>query len=756
MSVTASEPTARPAAKPLATQTWAGRLDLFLVSFLLLFLELASIRWFSSTVVFLTFFTNLILMGCFLGMSVGLLAASRGRDYLPWFMPLTLGAVVLSWLTPLLHGLFGKVLIGVGERGSPQQVFFGTEYRANDPGQFIVPIEWVAGAFFLLVALSFVGLGQVMGRAFNTIPNRIVAYTLNVLGSLAGIVVFALMSQFRTPPVLWYGLSAALVFRFLRRWSAVQVACAIGVITLMGLISYRDGTRRVTIWSPYYKIAYNPQQKALLTNGIGHQNMTTVGEAGGAYMLPHLINRDVGRPPFDEAMIVGAGSGNDVAAALKSGVGHVDAVEIEPVLNEIGREDHPDRPYDSDRVSIQLEDGRSFVRKTDKTYDLISYAVVDSLVLHSGYSSLRLESFLFTEEAFRDIASKLKPDGVFVMYNLYRQGWIVGRLERMVEKVFSAEPIVISLPHADEITPGTSLRGRYTMLIAGKPGCKTMEAIRQKFQEQSSFWLSMRPLDNQKQNGFGPEPPKLAGVPLERWQLIAPSRVDTTGIDQLATDDWPFLYLRERTVPQLNIRGMSIIAALSLVILLAFAPVRTLRPNGQMFFLGAGFMLLETKSVVHMALLFGSTWYVNSVVFFAILVMILFSNLYVLALSPRRIWPFYALVVTALVINAYVPMGFFLNLPGAGRVVASCAVVFVPIFFAGITFATAFRDSRHPDMDLGWNIAGVILGGLCENFSLVLGFSHLTLVAAAFYILSSLLWPRVAGPVSAEPAGASA
>ena len=63
-------------------------------------------------------------------------------------------------------------------------------------------------------------------------------------------------------------------------------------------------------------------------------------------------------------------------------------------------------------------------------------------------------------------------------------------------------------------------------------------------------------------------------------------------------------------------------------------------------------MLLETKGVVHMALLFGSTWVVNSIVFFAILVMILLSNLYVLAVRPRRLWPYYALLIAALLVNA--------------------------------------------------------------------------------------------------------
>ncbi len=237
--------------------------------------------------------------------------------------------------------------------------------------------------------------------------------------------------------------------------------------------------------------------------------------------------------------------------------------------------------------------------------------------------------------------------------------------------------------------------------------------------------------------------------------MIAPCRVDTTGVSSIATDDWPFFYLREPMVPDLNLRGMAIVAGLSLLLLFAFAPVKTRRQNGRMFFLGAGFMLLETKSVVHMALLFGSTWYVNSIVFFAILVMILLSNLYVLFMKPRRLWPFYVLLVAALLVNAYVPMSRFLSLPGAAKVIASCVVVFVPIFFAGVIFAAAFRDSRQPDVDFGSNIGGVILGGLCENLSLVLGFSHLILVAVAFYVLSWLLWPR-SGVAAPLPAAAGA
>src|SRR5205823_10367278 len=126
---------------------------------------------------------------------------------------------------------------------------------------------------------------------------------------------------------------------------------------------------------------------------------------------------------------------------------------------------------------------------------------------------------------------------------------------------------------------------------------------------RAPFWLNREPDRNVPINGYVPEPPAPDDGDDDRdqWQRIGPAEVETAGIGRIPTDDWPFLYLRSAMIPGLNLRGMLIVAALALVVLGAFAPVRTLRPDGQMFFLGAGFMLLETKGVVHMALLFGST-----------------------------------------------------------------------------------------------------------------------------------------------------
>lgn len=740
---------ADPGASP--ARPWRAYGTLFLVSFVLLFAELACIRWFGSTVILLTYFTNIVLMACVLGMSVGCLAASRGGDWIDAVLPLSLVAVALACWTLGAYER-GAMSVAAGDGNAPQHVFFGAESVRAAAAGTTYPIEVVAGVFFALIALSFVGLGQVMGRSFNALSNRVAAYTCNVAGSLAGIAAFAAASAWRTPPRVWFAVALVPLLGFVRRFRPLQVVALGAVLYLVGWLppSERLPTIQV-IWSPYYKVVFNSSTGVIETNNIGHQQMVTIGNSGPAYDLPHLLNRDSGGRPFEEVLIIGAGSGNDVEAALHHGARHVDAVEIDPVMAAIGRAHHPNRPYDDPRVTLHLDDGRSFVRKTQKQYDLIVYALVDSLVLHSGYSSLRLENFLFTQQAFRDIHARLKPGGVFAMYNYFRQGWVVGRLDQMATRAFGEPPIVVSLPYRSRIVADQNQAGAITLLMAGRTEDAT-RAIRARFVRDGSFWVHVSPRHNAAINAFGPAPPRVEGTQNEHWQRIAPAEVDMRSVGWLPTDDWPFLYLRSGGVvpmiPTINLWGMAIVAALSLAILVRFAPPGVTRPSGRMFFLGAGFMLLETRGVVSLALLFGSTWIVNSIVFFAILVMVLLANLYVALVRPRRLAWYYAGLVVALLVGALLPADAFLSLPAPSKVVAWCAVTFVPIAFAGVIFASEFRDSTRPDVDFGSNIGGVILGGLSENLSLVVGFNHLLLVAIVYYLLSAAFSRRGARPSS--------
>jgi SAM-dependent methyltransferase len=704
---------------------------------LILFMELACIRWFGSMVVYLTFFTNIALLAAFLGISVGCLAAGSRRHLIETVLPTLLVGMTLACVVLYVFTKFSALMIDVGSQGSPQQIYFGTEYRARDLTRFVVPLEAVAGLFFVLIALAFVGLGQVMGRAFAALPNRIVAYTVNIAGSLAGVAGFALVSYLRAPPSVWFAIVAALIFWVLPRRTLLQIGSQIAILVLLALAANAIPAAQ-TIWSPYYKIVYYPASQLIATNNIGHQVMTDVTRAGPAYSLPHLLNRDAGGGAFADVLIIGAGSGNDVAAALRDGVQHVDAVEIDPAINDLGRRYHPNRPYDDPRVTVHIDDGRSFVRRAERKYDLVVYALVDSLVLHSGFSNIRLESFLFTREAFADIRRVLKPDGVFVAYNFYRQPWLVARLQSMVAGAFGRPPLVMTLPYQAEVSPEqTSVP--FTLVLGG-PGVTPLRIARA-FDRDQAFWLNERTSTNDRINGFSPR----AVDDDSSWLHIAPAVVRGRRGDLQASDDWPFFYLRERVVPALNVRGGIVLAILSIAILLPFVPDRRVRPNWHMFFMGAGFMLLETKGVVHLALLFGSTWLVNSIVFFAILVMILCSNLWVLRFRPVRLSPYYLLLAGSLILAILVPMNTFLNLPGVARVVVSCAVVFAPVFFAGIIFATAFRDSESPDIALGSNIGGAILGGLSENLSLLIGFNNLCVLALLFYGVSALTLRRKPG-----------
>src|SRR5262249_30175911 len=196
-----------------------------------------------------------------------------------------------------------------------------------------------------------------------------------------------------------------------------------------------------------------------------------------------------GGAPFRDVLVIGAGSGNDLAHALHFGVQRVDAVEIDPVIQAIGIADHPDRPYQDPRVIRHLDDGRHFLRTTDQKYDLVVYALVDSLILHSGYANIRLESYLFTREAFADIRRVLKPDGVFITYNFFRQGWIVERVVAMAQSVFGCQPIVLGWPYRETLK--SSSPAGFTIVITT---CN--RRIADAFASRGSFWLNDVPTRN--------------------------------------------------------------------------------------------------------------------------------------------------------------------------------------------------------------------------------------------------------------------
>lgn len=745
--------------------------DLFLISVLILFLELAAIRWFPAHVLYLTFFTNVVLLASFIGMSVGCLAASRSRNYLKWTPLLLVIALFAAHVVEISSGSFMK-FVDVGNQVSPQQIYFGAEYNTEDLSRFSIPVEVLCGFFFIVIALAFIGPGQELGRTLKRWPNRVQAYTLNILGSIVGIALFALCSWLETRAFWWFLLVAVGLGYFyfispghrfagkLFGWAPLTAVLLLLVVCLAGFTPlyqrYQGQLDAQQFWSPYYRIDFKQANLSLSVNLIYHQHMTSRNETFPAYALPHLLNRDAGRPPFVDVLIIGAGSGNDVSRALQWDAKHVDAVEIDPAIYRLGRAFHPDNPYGDGRVQIHLDDGRNFLRSTDRKYDLIVYALVDSLVLHSGYSNIRLESFLFTRQTFEDVRRHLKSNGTFVIYNYFRQGWLAARLQKGLDEVFGAgNSLVLTLPYRKVIDPEKSTFGDFTIFFAG-----ATDGLRNSFQRQPDYFLRNNESPGPTSpNGFQqpaathsgtPEKEKAKASPWQQYGLA--SILPPQGRLRTATDDWPFLYLREPMIPTMSLRGTLIMGGLGLLLIFLFLP-RSKRPandlgergnsfgsalNVQLFFLGAGFMLVETKAVVTMALLFGSTWVVNSVVFLAVLMMILLANLWTLRFKARRLWPYYAGLLVTLLLNAIVPLDFFLGMSRSIQVLGSCLLVFAPILFAGVIFAASFKRTMEPDRAFGINIAGAMMGGLAEYSSMLLGFQYVLFVAILFYALSAI------------------
>ena len=709
---------------------------LFLASALFLFLELAFIRWLPAQVLFLTFFTNTVLLASFLGLSLGCMAARGRRDYLVWTPPLLLLCLAAGASLESLRLALQDVIDVGGNKASPQMVFFGTEVRVGDVASFVIPMEAVAGFFFVLVALTMTGIGQELGRRFAAIRDPVRAYSLNIAGSLAGILLFHLLA-ISVSPLWWFSLAAAALACFLlarpprRRWSVLCCAAVPALLLIPELFSLGVIRRRfpVEIWSPYYRINYSPENRTIVVNLLGHQQMVSRSDPFPAYALPYLFNRDSGGDPFHDILIIGAGSGNDVSRALEWAApdARIDAVEIDPVIQRIGIRDHPDHPYQSPRVTRHLDDGRNFLRSTDRKYDLVIFALVDSLVLHSSMSNIRLESYLFTSESMADVRRRLKPGGMFAMCNYFRQGWIVARLVKTVETAFGAPPVTLTLPPRDRIA-AASKADAFTLLLAGDRSAAIARAFRSHGAYRLAGGVPVSPASTP--DGFQ--------IPAAPGQTaFAPAEVEIPADLRLAEDAWPFLYLRNPMIPGLSLRGLALMALLSLALLwiLGWRPASGSSPrlNAALFLLGAGFMLLETKAVVHMALVFGSTWVVNTVVFAAILVMILAANLWVSLRRPGNLPAAALALLAALAVNIAIPLNSFLGLPPAVRAAAAAALVLSPVLFSGILFATLIQRAGAPEQALAYNTAGAMAGGLLESASLLIGFQYLLLLAMLIY-----------------------
>jgi hypothetical protein len=168
------------------------------------------------------------------------------------------------------------------------------------------------------------------------------------------------------------------------------------------------------------------------------------------------------------------------------------------------------------------------------------------------------------------------------------------------------------------------------------------------------------------------------------------------------------------------------------------------------FFLGARFLLLEAQIISKMALLFGTTWVVNSIVIAGLLILIVAAN-FLVDWRPRLpVVVGYAGICASILAAWAVPVETFFFPNIWIKALMATAVLCLPVFFAGIVFIRGFAEDGFRGEALGSNLFGALVGGLMESLSMWTGIRSLLILAALFY-LASWIALRVQAPSAAAP-----
>lgn len=686
---------------------------LFLLSFLTLFLELTLIRWVPGVVRLVAYYANLLLISSFLGLGIGALLSRRTRPLLPYF-----GAALLANVALVL------LIANVALPGSTVEFRFFSRL----PGV----LNWVALVLiFFMNAAVFVPLGHAIGTLFEDLAT-LRAYSWDLLGSLAGTIAFGLFAFYSFSPLAGVaGVSLLCCLLLLGRTRAVAANAVLLGATVLVLFATTD---RDAIWSPYYHIgveevtssADEPPPRDVLrtmqdppiygvrvnqdfyqfhatfdprryTPGGGREQFAR--RYGTFHAIPFRMH-----PDPKSVLVIGAGGGPDAEAALLAGAEHVDAVDIDPVLLDISDRYNPSGVYDDPRVEVHLDDARAFIRRTDRTYDMVVFAYLDSQALSSARASIRLDSYVYTVESMREALGLLNEGGALTVSFATKSPWLSEKLTSMLADAAGRPPAV--------------------------------------YYDGTLLTLAVATHDE-------PLPARIGD-----HERIEPA----IGELARATDDWPYLYLGYRTIPADYLVVIVTLLTLSIVALLALTPRSAERGGAgywDFLFLGAGFLLLQTKSVIDCALYFGSTWFVTTTVIAGVLLMVFLANL--VAMRLKAFHPaFYLPLIASLVLLYVMPRAAILELPFAGRMLWTLLIVPLPIFFAGLVFSTRFRAVRSPAAAFGANLIGAMAGGFLEYLGMITGSRALLLIVIAAY-LASLIAARAAdrlgeAPTSTRPA----
>jgi len=679
--------------------------DLLVASFGALFFEMVLVRWLPTTIYYLGYYKNCILFATFVGFGCGAATRRRVDRTLPYF---GFGVAVMVLAAVLTERYTQIVPIELGE-------FVWPKVSAEAGGialPFLVPLLLV----FATSALLMVPLGRLVGEHLDAFP-PITGYSINIAASLCGVFSFLALSYLSFEPPLWFAIAAMPLLYFVRA-NRVHVGCSLaGLLLTVGILEFAHAPRE--FWSPYSKITLSDAQpgvnvRLLSTNNNGHQVLYDLSPARmasrGGSKDPAWDFAEMHRYMYESAyavvhprsvLVVGGGTGNETAAALRHGVERVDVVDIDPTIIRLGRMFHPEQPYRDSRVRIINDDARHYMTTTDQRYDLIIFGFLDSTSHLSSMSNIRLDNYVYTVESFRRARALLSPNGLLEVTYYALADYVRLRIFLMIENAFEQTPLIAQIK-----TPPTP----DVFFFAGPAVAK----------------MSTLSIPGMVQGTYKRDP-----------QSAAPLT--------LATDDWPYLNTRSKTVSTSYILGLGSMILVSVVFIGFFVtfgagPVSKNSTAFCFFLQGAGFMLIETNTITRMALILGSTWVVTSLAVALVLLAGLVSNFVIQRFRFPSVAVSIGLVAAATLLNYFVDIHFYLGLAGSLRVLLAALQLYLPILASSFVFGRLFQHSDRSSYDLGMNILGAMFGGMLEYSSLIIGTSAVYLVALAVFLAIAPLY----------------
>jgi spermidine synthase len=689
----------------------ALRASVIITAGLSLFLELVLIRWEAGIFVVFALYKNFTLLSCFCGLGIGYAKARDKQLTLPGSLPMI--ALLLLIFSVLRYGLgdLGNAMFQVVPVREEASVFFAFDPKASLAAYFIhsLPVYCLLALTFVLNTLVLLPVGQFCGRLMQRME-PLAGYGYNLLGSAAGVGLLFVLSWVWAGPAIWFGLAAAgLAFFQLGSRAARKIAFGFALGCAM-LAAWPMTPMVQTIYSPYQVIEKAAQPNGLMTlmvSGSYYQKVFDLSRANSSRETDRTLQKVIGyyELPFqtaksvDRVAIVGAGSGNDVASALRNNAGHVDAVEIDPVIRNMGIENHPEHPYADPRVHSIINDARNFFRTTNASYDAIVYGVLDSHTVVSHGANMRVDSFVYTKEGLRDAFAHLKTGGLFsVSFALPNP--------LMGEKVFH---ILKSLPDA----------GQPVAILTGYDNNNTTT-----FMVSKSASVQL-PLAFMKGH-------QLADVTRD-YMATSAKALD------LPTDDWPFFYLEKKMYPETYLMLLGLVLGIAFLLVRGLLPLQAWQPSAfSFFFLGGGFMLVETKAITELGLPFGNTWQVVGVTIISVLVMAYLANIFAARLT-RNILTLAYLGLFAVLLTGYaVAIHGSMAASSLLERLLLVAILVGPLFFSGVVFSTLLKGSKNISAAMAYNLMGAMLGGALEYNSMRFGFSSLYLIALVLYGLAWL------------------